>query len=215
MKISFPKYNTIPLGLALSICFSFVLLFIRLKLHLRPTYLFLVWNLFLAAIPYGITQVLKHTKWLRSKLGLALGFAGWLMFLPNSPYIITDLVHLRRGRTDLIYIDLLLVFVFAANGLCLGILSLADMKGLLAKTYSKPTLKFLFFAVCLLCGYGIYLGRFLRFNSWDILTKPKFLLKSMFHSLHDPKVWAITLLFGLFFWIAHTTFSKQQFPDSL
>jgi len=196
------EYSILYFNLCLLIGFAFLLLLFRIKLTDSTFYLFLVWNLFLAGIPFAITQVFKMSNKLRSlKLFGFLGFAAWLLFLPNSPYIITDLVHLHNDHSSLVWLDLFLVFVFAFNGLLLGLLSMLDMFSLVKEHYGSRIAKYTLFKVCLLCGYGIYLGRFLRFNSWDITTKPATLFYQIAHSLKEPKVWLITFAFGGFLWI--------------
>jgi len=200
MKLS--NHSSLYFNLSLSIGFAFLLLLFRMKITYSSFYLFLVWNLFLAGIPFGITQLFKMSNKLRSwKIVGFFGFAVWLLFLPNSPYIITDLVHLHSDHSSLVWLDLFLVFVFAFNGLLLGLLSMLDMFSLIRQRYGNRVAKYTLFKVCLLSGYGIYLGRFLRFNSWDITTKPATLLYQIAYSLKEPKVWLITFAFGGFLWI--------------
>jgi len=194
--------NPLYINLFLSLSFALLLLVLRAKLTNSYFYFFLVWNLFLAGIPFFITEVMKHySTWRTSTWQKLLLFTTWLLFLPNSPYIITDLIHLHDKDSILIWLDLFLVFVFALNGLLLGLLSLMDMHGFIAKNYSKKTSLVSTFLICVLCGYGIYLGRFLRFNSWDILIEPIFLFEQIGSSLTQPKVWAITFAFGGLLWV--------------
>jgi len=201
-NIKLSSHSNLYFNLSLSIGFAFLLLLVRMKISHSSYYLFLVWNLFLAGVPFAITQTLKMSNKLRSwKLVGFVSFATWLLFLPNSPYIITDLVHLHSDRSNLVWLDMFLVFVFAFNGLLLGLLSMLDMFALIRKDYGSKVAKYTLFKVCLLSGYGIYLGRFLRFNSWDITTKPTILFLQMVHSLKEPKVWLITFAFGGFLWI--------------
>lgn len=222
MKISstkISKHGSLYFNLCLSIGFAFVLLLFRMKITHSAFYLFLVWNLFLAGIPFAITQAYKMSSKLRSwKIAGFLGFATWLLFLPNSPYIITDLVHLHSDHSSLVWLDLFLVFVFAFNGLLLGLLSMLDMFSLISQRYGSRVAKYTLFKVCLLSGYGIYLGRFLRFNSWDITTKPVTLLYQIAYSLKEPKVWLITFAFGGFLWILfsvlQSVLSLREAPTS-
>ncbi len=198
----FLKYGSLYFHLCLSVGFALLLLVFRMKLTHSYFYLFLVWNLFLAGIPFIITQIMKYySLWRTSLWQKMLLFLTWLLFLPNSPYIITDLVHLHNDHSNLLWLDLFLVFVFALNGLLLGLASLIDMYGFIAEKYSQKVSLFATFSICLLSGYGIYLGRFLRFNSWDILTKPVDLFEQIVNSLFQPKVWAITLAFGGLLWV--------------
>lgn len=196
------KYGILYFYLCLSIGFAFLLLAYRIQLTHSKFYLFLVWNLFLAGIPFAISQTLKMSTKLSSlKIVGFISFFVWLLFLPNSPYIITDLVHLHSKHSNLLWLDLFLVFVFAFNGLLLGVLSMLDMFSLISKHYNTRVAKYTMFKVCLLSGYGIYLGRFLRFNSWDITTKPITLFYEIAQSLREPKVWLITFAFGGFLWL--------------
>ncbi len=202
MKSYLTKSNRFYIIQILSIGFALLLLLFRIKLTHSYFYLFLVWNLFLAGIPYAITQVFKMNSKLRSsKIMSFLGFGFWLLFLPNSPYIITDLVHLQPDYSNLMWLDIFLIFVFAFNGLLLGLLSIMDMYSLISERYGERIAKYTIFQTCLLSGYGIYLGRFLRFNSWDITTKPKTLLLEIVHSAYDPMAWLMTFAFGGFLWI--------------
>lgn len=208
-NIAFSRPHKLYFNLALSIGFALVLLFFRMKLTHSPFYLFLVWNLFLAGVPYLITQLLQRSPQLRAiKIVAFLGFTSWLLFLPNSPYIITDLVHLTIDYSSLMWLDLFLVFVFAFNGLLLGLLSMLDMFSIISERYGKRVAQYTLFKVCLLSGYGIYLGRFLRFNSWDITTKPGNLFFQIIESLQEPKVWLITFAFGGFLWILFSVFQS-------
>jgi len=90
------------INLILSISFGLLLLLLRIKITDNLYYTFLVWNLFLAAIPYTITQTLKRFTWLQySKIASILSFIVWLLFLPNSPYIITDITHLQNDGSSM------------------------------------------------------------------------------------------------------------------
>lgn len=211
------KSHKLFFNLALSVGFALALLLFRMKLTQSNFYLFLVWNLFLAGIPYLITQALQLSHQLRSiKIIAFLGFTTWLLFLPNSPYIITDLVHLTIDYSNLMWLDLFLVFVFAFNGLLLGLLSMLDMFSIISERYGKRVAQYTLFKVCLLSGYGIYLGRFLRFNSWDITTKPGTLFFQIIASLQEPKVWLITFAFGGFLWILFSVLrSVVQLQETL
>ena len=98
--------------LSISMLLSMVLLIIRMKLTHSFFYLFLVWNLFLAVIPFTITTYLVSIPKL-NKIGLVVWFSVWLLFLPNAPYIITDLLHLKISPNHLLWLDVLVVSSFA------------------------------------------------------------------------------------------------------
>ncbi|MEO1033899.1 MAG: DUF1361 domain-containing protein [Bacteroidota bacterium] len=150
-----------------ALCFSIFALMIRIKLNKSFFYLFLVWNVFLAIIPYTITMYL-NTKANIGKYKLIFWFLVWLLFLPNAPYIVTDLMHIRMGNKALLWLDILVVLSFALTGLLLFYLSVLDMQKLMASKFRQISIGKLTICVILLSAFGVYLGRFLRYNSWEI-----------------------------------------------
>lgn len=151
------------------------------------TYLFLVWNLFLAWVPYGIALSIR---WIdhryKSKIISGLTLFTWLLFFPNAPYIITDFLHLGYRTSIPEWYDLILIFSFAWTGLILGYLSLREVQLFLQKRLGS-TIGWMFsFTAILLCGFGVYLGRYLRWNSWDIIANPIELLTDIFFLLSQP-----------------------------
>lgn len=188
--------------LLVSIAFAFGILIFRVKLTNSFFFIFLVWNLFLAALPYCFSQLVLYTEiknihWTVKYILLGL----WLLFLPNSPYIITDFIHLQSEYSTQPWLDLFIVFVFALNGLLLGLLSMLDIHKFLQYKFDKKTANGLIIHICILSGFGIYLGRFLRFNSWDLFTKPQMIMYKTLMSLKDFNTWAITLAFAGLLWI--------------
>ena len=130
-------------------------------------YVFLLWNLFLAFIPWWISSYFKQKKILGWKdLPLLLV---WLIFLPNAPYILTDLFHLKARPLIPLWFDLILILSFACSGLLVFYRSLKDMILLFSHYMSARMLAFFTYTVFFLISFGLYLGRFLRFNSWDII----------------------------------------------
>ncbi|WXT96907.1 DUF1361 domain-containing protein [Seonamhaeicola sp. MEBiC1930] len=182
---------------------------IRIKLTHSFFYLFLVWNLFLAVIPFAITTYLVSLPKL-SKFGLLIWFGVWLLFLPNAPYIITDLLHLKISNTHLLWLDILVVSSFAFTGLMLLYLSLLDMKSILQERIKDKYVKPLIIVILFLCGFGVYLGRFLRYNSWEIVQSPIFLFNDIFDIIFHPNLhieaWLFTLLFGSFLIVGYYGF---------
>ena len=189
---------------------SFILLIIRIKLNKSFFYLFLVWNIFLAIIPYAITIYLSRIK--LNKLKLGFGFCIWLLFLPNAPYIITDLLHLRVSTTHLLWLDILVISSFAITGMLLFFLSLNEMKVLIKLHFNKLPIAAITTSVIFLCGFGVYLGRFLRYNSWEVLSNPEQLLSDIINMLIYPlehsEVWLFTFGFGGFLLIVYSMFKK-------
>lgn len=187
---------------------SFILLMIRIKLNRSFFYLFLVWNIFLAIIPYAITVYLSRIK--LNKLKLGFGFCIWLLFLPNAPYIITDLLHLRVSTTHVLWLDILVISSFAITGMLLFFFSLNEMKVLIQKYFANLPTRLIIFTIMFLCGFGVYLGRFLRYNSWEILSNPKHLLKDIIymiiHPINNSEVWLFTFGFGGFLMVCYLMF---------
>lgn len=201
------RFKTFAL-VSVSMLFSIILLMIRMKLTYSFFYLFLVWNLFLAAIPFAITTYLISIP-KPNRLWLVLCFGVWLLFLPNAPYIVTDLLHLKMGNTSLLWLDVLVVLSFASNGLLLFFLSVLDMKNILKPYMSASKIKYLIFSLFFLNGFGVYLGRFLRYNFWELISNPKHLFKDIFSIIlqpfQNPDAWLFTFLFSGFlslgFWM--------------
>lgn len=189
------------LWIALSCLLSIVLLAMRVAFTGSIVYAFLVWNLFLAAVPV-----------LFSSMALSLGRSGrvwlacgmlvpWLLFFPNAPYILTDLLHLKpRGEVPLWY-DMMLLLSFALNGLFIAFLSLRQVELLLKAMFSVRVARVAPVVVLFLAGYGIYLGRFLRLNSWEVMTAPRAVGHSMLGHMLDPfahpRAWVVTFMVGL------------------
>lgn len=207
MKI---KISAISKMLLLSIGFSMSLLLVRFYYSSTFDYSFYGWNTFLAAIPYVISTQLLNLKKLNAWAILML--AMWLLFFPNAPYIITDLFHYEERLPVPYWYDLVLVISSAWNGLILGIVSLMNVEKFLSR-YLKPFwVTVCEFASLLLCGYGVFIGRFLRFNSWDIVTDPRILVYASAHHVllpqHYSKLWVFTILFAMLLGIIYFTLKK-------
>jgi uncharacterized membrane protein len=195
------KKGKISLGVILtaSVLFSIGLVAARIWWTDSLRYASLIWNLFLAWIPYGIALGVVHRRsWFRHPLVFYFTVAFWLIFFPNAPYLITDLFHLNQQPEVPLWYDLTLIFSFAWNGLVLGFVSLMHMEQEVQRRHGQR-LGLLFSAVVLALGaYGVFLGRYLRWNSWDLLVNPFSLLAHMAqmirHPLHFPGVWGMTLL---------------------
>ncbi|MEW7280555.1 DUF1361 domain-containing protein [Aquimarina sp. 2201CG1-2-11] len=185
---------------SIAIAFSFALLLIRYLKTDSFFYLFLVWNLFLACIPYLISIIATFKKGNRFIFWSC--FIIWLLFLPNSPYILTDFQHIRTSTISSIWFDVLLILSFAINGLLIGFSSLHIMQSMMNERFSKKVTNYMIYIVLLLCGFGIYLGRVLRWNSWDILQDPIGLLSDIAKRILFPtqhiETWVFTLGFGTF-----------------
>ncbi|QRM89533.1 DUF1361 domain-containing protein [Lacinutrix sp. WUR7] len=211
-SVLFSQYKVLAI-LSASMFLSIFLLMIRMKITHTFFFIFLIWNLFLAVIPYAITTYLK-SKESTNKWQLAIWFGIWLLFLPNAPYIITDLIHLKISKNPYFWLDVLVITSFAYNGLILFFLSLADIKEVLQKHISENKVSYVIYALFPLTAFGIYLGRFLRYNSWDILQHPTALFKDILNMIIQPnqhlEVWLFTFGFGSFLAISFRMFQVFQ-----
>ncbi len=191
-----------------------ILLGFRVQHTGRITYIFLIWNLFLAFIPYGISLKMDVSK---SKWKL-LAYGGiWLAFFPNAPYLITDFVHLPHRTSPTFWIDLSLLTMFSVAGFMLATLSLKKVHQVLHQFFNRLISNVILINLILLSGFGIYLGRILRWNSWDIVTNPKGLFVDIVHIFQSKKMLfeagGFTLLFGLLigsvYYSYHLTINKE------
>ncbi|MHB1309602.1 MAG: DUF1361 domain-containing protein [Limisphaerales bacterium] len=142
---------------------------------------YLPWNLFLAWIPMGLAWVTTRACQSRPPRTWIAALAGsaWLLFFPNAPYLVTDLIHVGALDTEaaaLWWFDLMTHLLFGITGLMLGYLSLATVQNLVGRFFGSRASWGFACAVLLLAGFGIYLGRFQRWNSWDLVSSPVLLL---------------------------------------
>lgn len=189
------------------VVFGFLLLWCTLLLALRIYragnwfFAFLWWNLFLAVIPLFASAAMKSAGGRGQPILQIIYCAIWLLFLPNAPYILTDLIHLAPRPPVPLWYDLSLLLSCAGTGLLLGYISVADVHALAEQRFGKKTGWLVAVISLLLCGFGIYLGRFLRWNSWEALTNPAGLLLDISGRLLNPNSapypLAITLIFGI------------------
>lgn len=154
--------------LLLMTSFCVALSIVRYSITGTKLFMFLNWNLFLAIVPWTISTmlILKNSKTI---LPLVLLVVVWLFFFPNSPYILTDLFHLKARKTAPIWFDFVLIFSFAWTGLMFGFVSLIDIITLMKKRIGNFTVNIITILFLFISSFGIYLGRYLRWNSWDIL----------------------------------------------
>ena len=106
-----------------------------------------------------------------------------MAFLPNAPYILTDLIHLKPRPGISVFYDLVMLTSFGINGLLLALISLTDVHDVLAKVVPQRLANFAVSIILFLTSYGIYLGRVLRWNSWDLLLNPHLILDSVIDQL--------------------------------
>ncbi|MBP9887504.1 MAG: DUF1361 domain-containing protein [Leptospiraceae bacterium] len=202
-------------GLSL-LCFSFSIF--RFIYTDTKVFLFLNWNLFLAFVPWAVTSVtILKPKLQTYRITIFILLSIWLLFFPNAPYILTDLFHLRLKSAMPKWFDLILILSFAWTGLVFGFLSLWDIEKILSKSMNRIWMSLI--SVCLLFigSFGIYLGRYLRWNSWDIINEPFNLIYDITDRLVNPfdhpRTWGVTIFMGIFLNIIYWTFRMIKKRD--
>lgn len=180
---------------------SFLISIIRFYyIGLDPkTFHFLNWNLFLASIPWILTSfVIVRPSIQKNKILLIVLWFVWLLFFPNSLYIFTDLYHLTLQSPLPIWYHMILILLYAWTGMLFGILSLWDLEKILSIKLNRLQVKIVSVVLLLLGSFGIYLGRYLRWNSWDIISKPLQLMYDISERVIYPfahlRTWGMTLM---------------------
>jgi uncharacterized membrane protein len=188
------------LGLFAGSLFCIALVAVRNHYTGDADFRYLIWNLFLAWIPFALA-VFVYDRWRRRGAGLTLFALGalWLLFFPNAPYIATDFVHLDRGSAAPYWYDAVTIAAFAWMGVLLGFASLYLMQTVV-RQWRGELAGWIFAVVAIGLGsLGIYLGRFLRLNSWDAVEHPSVLPRILHAVARDPFAYqeaiAVTLLF--------------------
>jgi uncharacterized membrane protein len=190
--------------------FSVAIWRVRTEFSGTGRYGFLIWNLFLAWIPFMIAYftytLTLNRKWI--SIGIPIAAFFWLIFFPNAPYILTDFQHLAYPSGDLpVWYDVMMLIWFAFTGLLLGMVSLFLMQEIVRREFGRWVGWTFVAVVTSLTSAGVYMGRFLRWNSWDILSHPTNLFSYTVERAQDPSLQAIgfTGLFATFFLFLYIT----------
>ncbi|HSD56103.1 MAG TPA: DUF1361 domain-containing protein [Candidatus Saccharimonadales bacterium] len=168
---------------------------------------YLPWNLMLAWLALIVTlwleRTIHHNPW-SSWYALAVTML-WLGLLPNTFYMISDFVHIQEiSRVDLLY-DVVMFTLFIFNGVFLGFLSLFIVHRELAKRITSRAANTCIGIIILLCSFAIYIGRELRWNTWDILTNPSSLLFDVSDRVLNPREHPQAFTTTLSFFVLLTT----------
>jgi uncharacterized membrane protein len=179
-----------------------------------------LWNLFLAWIPFGLALLLydRHRHGARLVQLLTLGLL-WLLFFPNAPYIVTDFRYLTDMTGKAFWFEGLLIGTAAATGLLLGFMSLYLIQAIVRRVAGARYAWLFVFGALVLSSVGVYLGRVLRWNSWDVFVRPGTLLGELARVLVDPfahpRPIAITILFTSFLLASYAIFYSLARTSSL
>ena len=211
------KNFNIVILLALS-AFCICLLFARIIFFRQLKFSFLVWNLILAWIPYLISRMsLTFLKKKSKMFFIWIALFLWFIFFPNAPYILTDLIHLQHLNVAPLWYEAIMIFSFAWTGLILSFYSLTNIQTLVTEMYGKVLGWIVIIFSIILSGFGIYIGRFLRWNSWDIFFDTRNLFKDIFERIIDPfahpRTITVTLVFSIFLLLSYLLFNNKNQTD--
>ncbi|MBS1716882.1 MAG: DUF1361 domain-containing protein [Armatimonadetes bacterium] len=177
----------------------------RLALAPNAQFAYMLWNLVLAWVPYVLG------KWL-PKVGFVarfwLIFTPWLLFLPNAFYVVTDLAHLQGAWGISKWYDVALLVAYIWVCVTLGLISLREFQVLLAGSIGKLRSAAAAHGILVLVSVGVYFGRFLRLNSWDLLTNPQG-IGSAFGRLASREALGFVVLYYLLYAAIYEAYTAQ------
>jgi uncharacterized membrane protein len=208
------------LSMASLICFMLVLA--RVAYSGSRGYLGLIWNLFLAWIPFGLAYLAYILSWRRLLMYIAIPVFAilWLIFFPNAPYILTDLQHLGQASENVpLWYDVILLIWFSWTGMLLGVVSLNLMQEIIKREFGRWFGWLFVLIVACLSSAGVYVGRFIRLNSWDVLKNPTYAANNLWDWLSDPSLRSfgfigLYTLFFIFVYLTIYTFGHLQQEQS-
>ncbi len=152
-----------------------------------------------------VAEVGWRAHW--SRRALLVPLFGWLLFFPNAPYIVTDVIHLRESPDSPLWFDALILMSMGIAGLVVGFVSLRMVQLIISASFNWALGWVVSLSVLVLSGFGIYLGRFARYNSWDILSSPRSLLYDVRSLAVDPisnrRAIAISAVFTAFLLVTY------------
>jgi len=211
------------LVIALSMISCLFLVLVRYGLTGRFSQGYLLWNLLLAVVPvivarYGaLVSASARTKRNSRTVGLVAFFA-WLVFYPNAPYLFTDFIHVIRRSglgavamswlsvADLQWYDIVMNAAFAFVGHYIGLVSMYLMHGTMRMLFGRVAGWAFLAPAILLSGFGIHLGRFSRFDSWDLVLNPLETVQVIAQSLTNPAAVLFSLAFAFFIALTYIIF---------
>jgi uncharacterized membrane protein len=181
-------------------------------------FLFLAWNLFLAFLPWYLSiRIMSEPKFVGSRLSFSLVFLCWLLLIPNSFYMITDLFHLHSRDNIPKWFDLAMILSFAWTGMLMGILSVMRVQKIVSVFFNLKNQWLFIIPLMYLNALGIFIGRYLRFNSWDALTNPADLASEVSVMFTDPLAnrfeWSMIICFTALlslFYVSFASFLKEK-----
>jgi uncharacterized membrane protein len=195
-----------------------VLLLLVVRHHYEPFLArgYLVWNLFLAWIPYVCARAIWRAGRASSPLPLLLPLLGvWLVFLPNAPYLVTDVVHMHRYAHGLaLVLEVALFGTVALAGILLGVASIQPIHRIVAERYGSLAARAFPPLIAVASAFGVYLGRVQRWNSWALIQTPGQLLHATWnvlgHPIAHPRAFGGIALFSLSFLVVYRVLTAER-----
>ena len=200
-KIFSLSSQTISVLILIVLCL--IMWIFRIKLTGETKGFFLAWNLFLAFLPLGFILVARKIfriygfNDMISKSVVYFFMLLWLLFFPNSPYITPFLFLFTPFLKIFFFLASLVLFFTATTGLVVGLYSVDIFRVLTKNLFGKIISVFLTLFSLILSAFGVYLGRYIRLNSWDLFTNPLALLRIVSGQLFEPLAIKMTIVFGL------------------
>jgi len=163
-----------------------------------------------AGIATELRQAIQNT---RCRL-----FLVWLAFYPNAPYVFTDFIHVVRranlgavalpwlSQADLLWYDIVMHAAFAFVCHYIGLVSMYIMHGAMRTMFGKVAGWSMMVPAILLSGFGIHIGRFSRFDSWDLVMQPVQTVRVISQSLADPAALLFSAAFAFFIALTYIIF---------
>ncbi len=181
-----------PVGIGFFTLVTWIAAEIRRSAEVDPGYGFLRWNLFLALVPLALAYAVSWAaRWQLTQPALPLLAIGWIVFLPNAPYLVTDLVHLRELFN---YPNLIVLSLLAVTGLLIGVKSVQLVHRAVERIWGERAGWRAVRVIAVLIAVGVYIGRELRWNSWTILYDPHELEHALLRGQDEPGRVALGLL---------------------
>ncbi len=199
---------------------SIVLNIFRVFFFDTQSFVYILWNIFLSAVSFITSSIilLYINKDNFYNPLFIFGFLIWILFLPNAPYVITDFIHLGEIRTVPLIYDIILLFVSSTASLLFGLYSMEQMEKVFSYRFSKKTVNGITLLIIFFTSFGIYLGRSLRFNSWDFFLNYNALFKSVVDIFVNPSkhtnAYFYTIIFFFLILVCYKSF-KNRWDDIL
>jgi len=194
----------LPSFLVSLIVLAVVPIVLRTLVWETTSFFYLLWNILLAFIPLALSTIalLQPRKGVFNKIIFIACLVLWLLFIPNAPYLVTDIIHLGEIKAVPILFDSFLLFATALLGVITFCLSLEQIEKIILEKFSKRKTFFAMTLIILLISFGMYLGRFARFNSWDIFTDHQSLIGHIFGVFTQTEMHVLLYILLFFFFLS-------------